>query len=112
MKWINNTYQFVSTDELANSGILIRQEQEDLPVGGLLQEGELTEMVRHGNFLSPLERVVLVYRYGLNETKPMFLDDIANFLGRSGERVRQIETDALKKLKWNMDRDNPDCQYP
>jgi DNA-directed RNA polymerase sigma subunit (sigma70/sigma32) len=41
---------------------------------------------------------VLVLRYGLHGSEPKTLDEIGRRLGVSRERVRQLETEALKRL--------------
>ena len=45
------------------------------------------------------EREVLDMRFGLADTKPQTLAQVAKKLGVSRERIRQIEEMALKKLK-------------
>ena len=49
--------------------------------------------------LSDKERRVVESRYGLMRPDPRTLDDIARELGLSCERVRQIENEALRKLR-------------
>jgi RNA polymerase primary sigma factor len=44
------------------------------------------------------ERHVIVLRYGLDDAEPKTLEDIGRRLGLTRERVRQIETEALKRL--------------
>jgi len=44
------------------------------------------------------ERGVIVLRYGLYGSEPETLDEIGRRLGVSRERVRQLETVALKQL--------------
>ena len=44
------------------------------------------------------ERMVLTLRYGLGTGEPKTLGEIGGRLGVSRERVRQIETEALKRL--------------
>ena len=48
--------------------------------------------------LDERERTVLVLRYGLYGSEPTTLDEIGRRLGVSRERVRQLETGALKRL--------------
>lgn len=45
------------------------------------------------------EREILDMRFGLNKNKPQTLAEVAEKLGVSRERVRQIEEAALKKLR-------------
>ncbi len=48
--------------------------------------------------LAERERKVLVLRYGLIDEEPKTLEEIGRRLGLTRERVRQIETEALKRL--------------
>src|ERR671924_1747208 len=48
--------------------------------------------------LSDRERQVLVYRYGLDGSDPMTLEEIGRHMGLTRERVRQIELDTLRRL--------------
>jgi len=49
--------------------------------------------------LSPRERKILNLRFGLNGCFPLTLDEVGEHIGRTRERVRQIQVMALKKLK-------------
>ena len=48
--------------------------------------------------LGDRERRVLILRYGLDDAEPKTLEEIGRRLGLTRERVRQIETEALKRL--------------
>jgi len=48
--------------------------------------------------LAERERQVLILRYGLDDAEPKTLEEIGRRLGLTRERVRQIETEALKRL--------------
>lgn len=49
--------------------------------------------------LSANERFVLEQRNGFNDGKPKTLEEIAKMIGITRERVRQIETKALRKIR-------------
>jgi RNA polymerase primary sigma factor len=49
--------------------------------------------------LSEKERQVITMRFGLEDDKPRTLREIGELLGISRERVRQIETQSLNKLR-------------
>lgn len=83
------------------------QEAVDAAHRGLVPAAE-EAAVRHSTLralkqavraLSPRERLVLVRRYGLDGREPETLRAIADALKISSERVRQIETKALEKLR-------------
>lgn len=49
--------------------------------------------------LSPKERSVIIWRFGLDDGEPLTLEEIGKKLLVTRERVRQIEDKALKKLR-------------
>ncbi len=49
--------------------------------------------------LDPRERQVVALRYGLENGQPLSLRETGKVLGLSGERVRLIEREALRKLR-------------
>ena len=55
------------------------------------------------NILNQRERTILINRFGLNGKRKKTLEEIGNTLGFSKERIRQIETIAIKKLKERGD---------
>lgn len=59
-------------------------------------DDELEEVL---SSLSDRERVVLMHRFGLHDTKSYTLEEIGRLLGVTRERVRQIESQALAKLR-------------
>jgi len=64
---------------------------EDAPVEHRLEEWLST--------LNPRQREVLERRFGLNDHGAQSLAEVAEVLGVSRERVRQIEVDALQRLR-------------
>jgi len=72
---------------------------------GLRLSHELDELLEHGlAALNEREREVLSGRYGLSDREPETLDVLALRLGLTRERIRQIQIEALSKLKRNMMR--------
>ncbi|MBT9130184.1 MAG: RNA polymerase sigma factor SigA [candidate division WS2 bacterium] len=49
--------------------------------------------------LSDREREVLEYRFGLNDNRQRTLEEVGQHFGVTRERIRQIETKALRKLR-------------
>ena len=49
--------------------------------------------------LSDREKKVLRLRFGLDGTKPMTLEEVGKVFGVTRERIRQIEANAIRKLK-------------
>jgi len=54
--------------------------------------------------LSPREREILESRFGLHDCEPETLDVLSNRLGLTRERVRQVQNEALFKLKRYLAR--------
>ena len=59
--------------------------------------------------LSEIENKILVMRFGLGKEKPMVLSEIGHTMGMTRERVRQIEGNAIKKLKHSTYSDYLKC---
>jgi len=60
--------------------------------------------------LSTREKEVLEGRFGLHDREPETLEVLSDRLGLTRERVRQIQNEALLKLKRNMARNGIDKQ--
>jgi len=55
--------------------------------------------------LEEREQLVLVKRFGLDGERPRTLQELSRMVGRTRERVRQIQHQALAKLKAKLDRE-------
>ncbi len=64
-----------------------------------LLRADLSEALKH---LSDRERRIIELRYGLNGEQPLTLEKIGQRLELTRERVRQLEAEALKKLRDPM----------
>ena len=98
------------------AGYLLKQRVSNLGVLtdalGRLRDGEcvvdptivarLVKRVRPARQLAELterEREVIEMRFGLNAAEPRTLEEVGHAFGVTRERIRQIENNALKKLK-------------
>lgn len=54
------------------------------------------------SILSPRERRIIKLRYGILDGKPRSLSEIGELYGLSKERVRQLESRALYRLKQSL----------
>lgn len=52
--------------------------------------------------LNAREQTIIRMRYGFDDGKPKTLEEVSMIIGRTRERVRQIQHQALKKLKLNI----------
>lgn len=75
----------------------------------LMLGNEVELLLHHGlDTLSEREREVLSGRYGLHDREPETLEILAERLGLTRERIRQIQQEALVKLKRGMARHGVD----
>lgn len=83
---------------------LVADDQAADPLGLTLSH-EVEQLLQHGlGELSEREREVLSGRYGLHDREPETLEVLAERLGLTRERIRQIQQEALVKLKRGMAR--------
>lgn len=83
---------------------VLPSEDNILPDSGLMEES-LREEVQQGlSILSPREVEVLSSYYGLNEFKPLTLEEIGELYGLTRERVRQIKERAIRRLRKSYNR--------
>ena len=73
-----------------------KSDQPDEATAKQLRSVELTEALER---LKPRMRNVLTLRFGLDGQKPRTLEEVGVGLGITRERVRQLETRALKELR-------------
>jgi len=69
------------------------------PLRTALKELRREELRKALEILSERERRVLSLRYGLEDDEPKTLEETGKLLGISRERVRQIQNEALEKLR-------------
>jgi len=92
-----------TVDEIDDLTEMGRREPLSLqsPVGEDTELGDLIEEIGGAvdKVLDERERHVVALRYGLENGQPLSLRETGKVLGLSGERVRLIEREALRKLR-------------
>ncbi len=80
-------------------GDFIEDQSVDSPVDSASHNSLETEIVSALETLTEREEAVLRLRYGLDDGQPRKLEEVGNRFGITRERVRQIETKAIRKLR-------------
>lgn len=78
---------------------LVQSENDPTPDTGLLDESTKFDLLRAINKLNKREFDILTLAYGLNNNKACSLNEIADIMQLTNERIRQIKSSALLKLK-------------
>jgi RNA polymerase primary sigma factor len=95
----------VGEDESTGLGELLRDESIRTPEESVIQSDVSNEVERALAPLSDREREVLRLRYGLGTDREHTLEEIGRQLSVTRERVRQIESRALQKLRGAKQRE-------
>jgi len=93
----------VATRKLdAEEVVLLSSHQERLlaePDAGMMQQDLRRQLGRALITLAPNERKVVRLRFGLGDDEAQTLDKVGQTMGICGQRVRQIQEKALRKLR-------------
>jgi len=94
----NSTPQTDQSDSGWSLSEMVTDDRTRNPADTLLENDVLRHVKSMLGDLGEREASVLRMRFGLENTEPHTLKEIGEQLGLTRERVRQIETEALKKL--------------
>lgn len=98
----NLTPQTDQTDAGWSLGEMVMDERVRTPDMEMVENDNLTHVMRQLGTMDPREATVLRMRFGLDDNEPRTLKEIGERLGLTRERVRQIETEALNKLAESL----------
>ena len=73
-----------------------KTDRPELTTAETMRGRELAKALTH---LNPRMRRVLALRFGLDGEKPQTLEEVGSGLGITRERVRQLESRALRELR-------------
>jgi RNA polymerase primary sigma factor len=79
-------------------GEMVMDERMRSPDNEMLDNDVMNNVMEMMGDLEDREAAVLKMRFGLDDTEPHTLKEIGEKLGLTRERVRQIETEALRRL--------------
>lgn len=89
----------VGSDEENTLGDLLSNHQEEAPAD-VAERTLLSDYLDDAlEELTPRERMVLRMRFGISDQRPRTLGEIGQVIGVSRERVRQLEAEAIAKLR-------------
>lgn len=94
----NSTPQSDQTDSGWSLGEMVMDERQKAPDDEMLDHDILRHAMELLGDLEEREAMVLKLRFGLGGDEPKTLKEIGAELGLTRERVRQIETEALRRL--------------
>jgi len=80
-------------------GDLVTDTDTQTPLEILLKRSLREEIQVVLTELTPREKLIIEYRFGLNGKQRMTLQELGNKFGVTRERIRQIEAKAMKKLR-------------
>lgn len=81
-------------------------DEQNVDPSVLLQDSDVRENIEEWlNQLNDKQREVVERRFGLNSRDIATLEEVGNELGVTRERVRQIQMEALKRLREILERD-------
>lgn len=105
---VNSTSLNINLDSEDSTGdeLMDMVGDDSIPVDDQILKKDMEDFLMKAlDQLSDREKQIIIYRYGLDNEKPKTLEEIGTLYNLSRERIRQIENQALGKLKQYSDQD-------
>jgi RNA polymerase primary sigma factor len=102
VKAFNSPSQFTSPDGELTINDVVPDTHNPTPDALVHHRADLEQLTQLLHRVDQREATILRLRYGLDGSEPMTLKEIGKQIGLTRERVRQIEHEALKKLRDAM----------
>lgn len=105
---VNSTSLNINLDSEDSTGdeLMDMVGDDSTPVDDQILEKDMEMfLLKALNQLTDREKQIIIYRYGLDNEKPKTLEEIGKIYNLSRERIRQIENQALGKLKEFSDKE-------
>ena len=83
-------------------GDIVPDDRTLAPEDELINSDNLKHVFRLVDQMDPRESTILRMRFGLDDSEPRTLKEIGESMGLTRERVRQIESEALRKLHRSL----------
>jgi RNA polymerase nonessential primary-like sigma factor len=112
VRWMQSLYERVTSVDMPvehdsdRSLIETIPDEQNIDPAVLLQDTDVQEHIE--TWLSQLDdkqRAVVTRRFGLDGREAATLEELGNELGVTRERVRQIQLEALKRLRWILQQE-------
>jgi RNA polymerase primary sigma factor len=114
-KVLNSKYTFTSVDSLmgpstnqsetASFGNVFADEKADSPLDSLVKNNDKEVINKFLDKLKGRERYVIEHRFGLNDKDIKTLEKIGEEFNVTRERIRQVQFEAMKKLRFAIQRE-------
>src|SRR5262249_9082836 len=98
----------IGADEPQRISEVVADPNAAAPFDRLIRENDSALVQEVLATLTPRENTILAMRFGLDDGRPKTLEEIGERMGVTRERIRQIQEEALKKMRVKMaERETP-----